>query len=216
MPDANSPDEIAARFNVSRESSLQLGAYADLLLKWQKRINLIGPGTVNEVWPRHIADALQLGALIPASAKVIVDLGSGAGIPGLVLAIAYGRARGFSMHLVESNGKKAAFLREAVRITGAPAVVHQCRAETVLSGDDRIPADIVLARALAPLPALLDLTHNCIAVGAVGLFHKGQDVDIELTEATKYWNIAVRKHTSVIDSRSCILEIMEIRRVACF
>ncbi|MDH3742614.1 MAG: class I SAM-dependent methyltransferase, partial [Hyphomicrobiales bacterium] len=108
MPGPTPPADMLSRFNVSRESLDNLRLYVDLLLKWQKRINLIGPSTTSEVWQRHIADALMLADIVPVDARVIIDLGSGAGIPGLVFAIAYGQERGFEMHLVESNGKKAA------------------------------------------------------------------------------------------------------------
>ncbi|MDH3742716.1 MAG: class I SAM-dependent methyltransferase, partial [Hyphomicrobiales bacterium] len=152
--------------------------------------------------------------IAPADARVIIDLGSGAGIPGLVFAIAYGQERGFEMHLVESNGKKAAFLREALRLTGAAAQVHNKRAEDVAAEIAEIRPDVVLARALAPLENLLRLSEPYLAAGAIGLFHKGQDVDTELTTATKYWSIDARKHMIGADSVSCILEIREISRVA--
>ncbi len=210
-----SPVEAISRFNVSRESLEKLQQYVDLLVKWQKRINLIGPSTVDQIWLRHIADALQLMALIPKSSKTIVDAGSGAGIPGLVLAMVLGHRPDMEMHLVESNDKKAAFLREAVRVSGAPAIVHNCRIEQLAAGVTPVQADVVLARALAPLPKLLELTETYLSNGAIGLFHKGQDVDSELTQATKYWIINVTKHASVVDSRSWILEIRETRRVAC-
>lgn len=208
------PEELMSRFNVSRESSANLGIYVDLLLKWQKRINLIGPSTVNEIWQRHVADALALSEVVPADTKVMIDLGSGAGIPGLVFAIAFGRARGIEVHLVESNGKKAAFLREAIRATGALAKVHHKRVENVTAEISLIKPDVVLARALAPLDKLLQLAEPIFAAGAIACFHKGQDVDTELTAATKYWNINARKHMMGADSVSCILEIREISRVA--
>ncbi len=215
MADVSSPEEIASYFAVSRESLAKLGLYVDLLLKWQKRINLIGPSTVGEVWSRHIADGLQLMPLVPSVSRTMMDLGSGSGVPGLVLAIAYGQAREFDVHLVESNGKKAAFLREAIRITGTPAIVHNCRAEQLIASARPPAVDIVMARALAPLPRLLELTEAYFDRGAIGLFHKGQDVDTELTESAKYWSIDHTKHASVAHSRSWILEIREIRRVAC-
>ncbi|NNE22508.1 MAG: 16S rRNA (guanine(527)-N(7))-methyltransferase RsmG [Rhizobiales bacterium] len=208
------PADMLSRFNVSRESLDNLRIYVDLLLKWQKRINLIGPSTTSVVWQRHIADALMLADIVPANARVMIDLGSGAGIPGLVFAIAYGHERGFEMHLVESNGKKAAFLREAVRLTGVAAHVHNKRAQDLAAEIAAMGPDVVLARALAPLENLLGLAEPYLAAGAIGLFHKGQDVDTELTAATKYWNINARKHMICADSVSCILEIREISRVA--
>ena len=215
LPADSSPEQIAAQFNVSRESLEKLHAYVELLIRWQQKINLVGPSTTEQIWRRHIADGLQLIDLLPAGAKTVVDLGSGAGIPGLVLAIAFGSTREFEMHLVESNGKKAAFLREAARISHTGVIVHNCRAESGKLGVIAPKADVILARALAPLPKLLDLVENYLTGGAVGLFHKGQDVDTELTEATKYWKLTAQKHASRVEARSYILEIREMRRVVC-
>ena len=206
------PPEVATwldRLNVSRVSRPRLELYVDLLLSWQARINLIGPATAHAVWERHILDSLQLLPLLPAHTTRIAELGSGAGIPGLVIAI----AAGLEAHLYESNGKKAAFLREAARQTGTTAHVHMVRLET-LKADPNLPnVDCVVARALAPLPLLLDYAEPFLSRGAFGLFHKGQDVDAELTEATKYWKMHVTKHASLLDSRGVILEIHEANRV---
>lgn len=207
------PESIARRFDVSRESLRRLTAYVDLLLKWQQRINLIGPASEADVWQRHVADGLQLLPLIRPDVRTIVDLGSGGGIPGMVIAIALADREGVCVHLVESTGKKAAFLRQASLVTGAPAVVHQCRAEAVAQTREVEAADLVTARALAPLPKLLELAYPWLRGGAYGLFHKGQDVDGELTESTKSWRIDFSKHPSLTDSRGCILEVKEIEHV---
>ena len=202
-------DAIFDRFDVSRESRQKIETYVTLLLSWQQRINLIGPATVPNVWQRHICDSLQLLPLLPPNASKIAELGSGAGIPGLILAM----AAGLEAHLYESNGKKAAFLREAARQTGTKAVVHNMRLES-LGDEPSLPeVQVVVARALAPLPLLLDYAAPFLSRGAIGLFHKGQDVDTELTEATKYWRIEVLKHASQCDSRGFILEIREASRV---
>lgn len=206
------PPEVEAwldRLNVSRVSRPKLELYVNLLLTWQARINLIGPATAPVVWERHILDSLQLLPLMPEKTKVIAELGSGAGIPGLVLAI----AAGYEAHLYESNGKKAAFLREAVRQCGATAHIHVMRIESLADGVNLPKADCVVARALAPLPLLLEYAEPFLSKGAIGLFHKGQDVDAELTEATKYWKMKVSKHASLFDSRGTILEICEATRV---
>jgi 16S rRNA (guanine527-N7)-methyltransferase len=203
------PAAVIDRFNVSRESRSRIESYVALLLGWQKRINLIGPATIDSVWERHILDSLQLLPLLPANTKVIAELGSGAGIPGLVLAI----AGGLEAHLYESNGKKAAFLREAARQTGTMAHIHMVRLETLKDEPNLPKVDCVVARALAPLPLLLDYAEPFLSKGAVGLFHKGQDVDAELTEATKYWKMHFTKHASQCDSRGVILEIHEATRV---
>lgn len=201
-----SPEAVFAQYNVSRESFSRLQAYVALLLKWQARINLIGPSTAEQVWSRHIADALQLIPLLPPGAKSLADLGSGAGIPGLVLSI----ATGLQVHLYESSGKKVAFLREAIRLTKAAAIVHQARIEAL---QERPKVDVVLARAYAPLEKLLGHAAPFMADGAIGLFHKGQDIDIELTAATKCWRMAFTKHQSVTDPSGVILEVREASRV---
>jgi 16S rRNA (guanine527-N7)-methyltransferase len=201
--------ELLDRYNVSRESRQKIETYVKLLLTWQQRINLIGPATVATVWDRHICDSLQLLPLMPKDIRAIAELGSGAGIPGLVLAM----ASGLQAHLYESNGKKAAFLREAARQTGTAATVHNVRLETLSVKTDLPKVQCVVARALAPLPLLLDYAEPFLSKGALGLFHKGQDVDAELTEATKYWRIGLTTHASQCDSRGVILEIREATRV---
>ena len=153
------PFDLLRPYDVSRESCQRLEAYVDLLLAWQKRINLIGPSTAEQVWTRHILDAVQLMPLLPPGSLALADLGSGAGIPGLVLAI----AGGHEAHLYESNGKKAAFLGQAIRTTGAKARVHQVRLED-LPGHPALPrVGVVTARALAPLPLLLDYAEPFLA-----------------------------------------------------
>jgi 16S rRNA (guanine527-N7)-methyltransferase len=201
------PEDVGARFNVSRESLDRLGDFVALLLRWRSRINLIGASTVSRVWQRHVADSLQLQPLLPQSSHAILDLGSGAGFPGLVLAIATGR----EAHLIESSGKKAAFLREAVRTTGALAVIHEQRIETVSRAMlPRISA--VTARAVAPLSLLLRHAEPWLTAGARAYFHKGQHVDEELTESAKYWRITYCKHPSLTEPMSVILEVAEILR----
>ena len=204
-----SPSEILSAYNVSRESLAALDTYVNLLLTWQKSINLIGPSTVETVWTRHILDAVQMLDLLPQGCRCVAELGSGAGIPGLVAAI----AGGLEAHLYESNSKKAAFLREAIRRTGAKAEVHQVRLESLAQEPILPKVEVVVARALAPLPLLLTYAEPFLRTGAIGLFHKGQDVDLELTETTKYWRLNVSKHESVCDSRGVILEVKGAMRV---
>jgi 16S rRNA (guanine527-N7)-methyltransferase len=170
---------------VSRETEARLQRLVDLLIEAQKRTNLIAPSTIPKIWTRHIADSLQLLALAP-DARIWVDLGSGAGFPGLAIACALADRPGTEVHLVESTGKKANFLREAARETGAPAIVHGVRIEDFVQNWDVKP-DVVTARALAPLPTLLGLAHPLLKRGGQGLFMKGQDVGAELTEATQCW-----------------------------
>lgn len=196
--------DVLRAFDVSRESERKLRIYIDLLREWQAKMNLVSKASMAEVWTRHVADSLQLLRLMPQSPQVIADLGSGAGFPGLVLAL----AGPHEVHLYESIGKKANFLREAARLTGAKAEVHQMRIEDIKTPPK---VDFVTARALAPLDRLLELALPFLKDGATGLFMKGQDVDEELTKATKSWRIKVAKHPSLTDSRSVILAVTEAR-----
>jgi 16S rRNA (guanine527-N7)-methyltransferase len=202
-------EEVLGAFNVSRESAEKLHIYVDLLQDWQKRMNLVSSASLAHVWTRHVADSLQLLRFLPEPPLRIVDLGSGAGFPGLVLAL----ARPYALHLYESIGKKALFLREVIRATGADAEVHQMRIEDAGKDPKRPKADYLTARAVAPLDRLLELASPWLSEGTTGLFMKGQDVDVELTRATKSWNITYAKHPSITDSRAVILRITEARRV---
>ena len=195
---------------VSRETEGRLDRYVDLLREWQAKTNLMAPSALPNLWTRHIADSLQLLALAP-SAKAWVDLGSGGGFPGVVMACALAETSGATVHLVERNAKKAAFLREAVRVTGAPGVVHLGDiGDTV----DRItgPIDCVTARAVAPLHRLIGFADPLVRKGAKALFLKGQDVEAELTEATKYWKITPHLHSSRTGGGGWIVELDRIER----
>jgi 16S rRNA (guanine527-N7)-methyltransferase len=202
------PEDVASRFDVSRESLDRLKEFVALLLHWQGRINLIASSTIDQIWRRHIADSLQVLPLLPKSANTLLDLGSGAGFPGLVLAI----ASGFEAILVESNNKKSAFLREAARQTGASATILTTRIETLNHAMLPPRIDAITARALAPLSLLIDYASPWLALGAPGFFLKGQNVDDELTEAAKSWRFAYRKHPSVTDAKGVVVEITEARR----
>lgn len=188
---------------VSRETQKRLELFVDLLLKWQVTTNLIAPSTIPTIWTRHVADSLQLLDLVP-NAKTWVDFGSGGGFPAIPIACALADRPGAVVHLVESNGKKAAFLREAIRITGAPAQVHADRVEKYTLGPVN-SVDVVSARALAPLKVLCDQASSLIQRGAVGLFPKGLDVAAELTEAAKYWNIDATTVASKTSPEGCIV-----------
>jgi 16S rRNA (guanine527-N7)-methyltransferase len=190
---------------VSRETADRLDRFAALLLDWQSRMNLIASSTVPVLWTRHIADSLQLLALAP-EARRWADLGSGAGFPGLVIACALAGSLPAQVHLIESNQKKAAFLAEAVRVTGAPAIVHAQGSDDFIKTFDG-PLDIVTARALAPLPRLMTIAYPLLKRGAQGLFPKGQDVDAELTEAAKCWSIQASLVPSRTDPRSRVVLI---------
>jgi 16S rRNA (guanine527-N7)-methyltransferase len=195
---------------VSRETEDRLQNYVDLLLEWQAKTNLVAPSTLPNLWTRHISDSLQLLSLAP-SAVSWADLGSGGGFPGIVLACALAEAPGATIHLVERNAKKAAFLREALRITGSPGLVHLA---DIGDNVDRITGkvDCVTARALAPLHQLIRFAEPLVKHGAKALFLKGQDVEAELTEATKYWNITPQLHSSRTGGHGWIVELDRIER----
>jgi len=195
---------------VSRETEERLDRYLDLLRQWQAKTNLVAPSTLPNLWTRHVADSLQLLSLAP-SARRWVDLGSGGGFPGIVLACALAETPDASVHLIERNAKKAAFLREALRVTNAPGVVHLSDiVDTVDSNLSRI--DCITARALAPLHQLIGWTAPLVEQGAKALFLKGQDVELELTEATKYWNINPRLHSSLTGGHGWIVELDRVER----
>jgi len=195
---------------VSRETESRLDTYVDLLLRWQAKTNLVAPSTLPHLWTRHISDSLQLLALAP-KAKTWVDLGSGGGFPGVVLACALAGTTDAMVHLVERNAKKAAFLREALRITGATGTVHLADiGDSVDSLSGAI--DCVTARAVAPLHQLIAFAEPLVGKGAKTLFLKGQDVEVELTEATKYWKLMPRLHASVT-GRGWIVELDRIERL---
>jgi 16S rRNA (guanine527-N7)-methyltransferase len=193
---------------VSRETQARLDRYVDLLLDWQTKTNLVAPSTLLNLWTRHISDSLQLLTLAP-SAKTWADLGSGGGFPGVVLACALAETSGSMVHLVERNAKKAAFLREALRVTNSPGTVHLT---DIGDSVDRITGlvDCVTARAVAPLHQLIGFAEPLVRQGAKALFLKGQDIEAELTEATKYWNINPHLHSSRTGGHGWIVELDQI------
>lgn len=196
--------EFAAAANVSRETLMRLQRYAALLERWNRSINLVGRGTIDDLWRRHMLDSAQLLPLIPDRAASLVDLGSGAGFPGLVLAICGVQ----NVHLVEASRKKCTFLHEAARETGAPVVIHNGRAEEIES----FQADIVTARALAPLPKLLHMADHFTKKHSILLFLKGKHVDQELTDAVKEWNMTADQIPSRTDPDASILRLEAITR----
>jgi len=195
---------FAKLIDVSRETLDRLIAFVDLLTIWNRRINLVGRDTIGDVWRRHILDSAQLYALIPSGAKVLVDLGSGAGFPGLVLAI-LGVPQ---VHLVESDQRKAVFLREAIRITGSTAIVHATRLDRVKP----FIADVITARALEPLGELLEISADFRGSHTVCLFPKGQALGEELTDATKAWKMRHQIWPSQSDPSGGILRLENIVR----
>jgi 16S rRNA (guanine527-N7)-methyltransferase len=204
----NDKTRALALFPVSRETETRLDIYVDVLLRWQSKLNLVAPASLRELWTRHIADSLQLLPLAP-EARTWVDFGSGGGFPGVPIACALADKPGTTVHLIESIGKKAAFLREAVRATKVSAIVHQERAEK-FGETCAEPVEVVTARALAPLKILCDQAFPLISRGAVGLFPKGQDVDAELTDAAKYWRLEAIKVPSMTSPNGSIVVIRNL------
>jgi 16S rRNA (guanine527-N7)-methyltransferase len=191
--------------DVSRETEGRLRRYAELLLQWNRTINLVSRGDEAQLWDRHIADSLALIPALPAIPPRAIDLGSGGGFPGLVLAI----ATGCHFDLLESDHRKCAFLREAARLTAAPATIHACRIEDA----NLPPAPLVTARALAPLNKLLQWALPLLAPNGVCIFPKGRTAEQELTAAALRWHMRVTRFPSPIDPASTILRISEIARV---
>jgi 16S rRNA (guanine527-N7)-methyltransferase len=199
------PGEFRALTNVSRETLACFQTYLDLLQKWQKALNLVAKSTLKDPWRRHILDSAQLAPLIPRRPCRVLDLGSGAGFPGLVLSL----LEVGEIHLVESDGRKCVFLREAIRITESSAILHEGRAESLPS----IGADVVTARALASVEDLLGYAARHLKQDGVCLFLKGKGAEDELTQAGKGWKMRVERFPSRTDPGGCILLLGEIRRV---
>ena len=189
---------------VSRETLARLEAYAELLTRWSARINLVGRATIADLWRRHILDSAQLRQLVPEQARSLIDLGSGAGLPGLVLAVL--GAPG--VELVEADSRKSAFLREAARVTEAAVTLRPCRIEAVSPH----PVDVVTARACAPLDRLLGLAEPFLAADSECLFLKGERIEEELTLARKNWTMAVSISESRSDPRGVILRLQQVAR----
>ncbi|WP_236037561.1 16S rRNA (guanine(527)-N(7))-methyltransferase RsmG [Belnapia arida] len=182
--------------------------YLALLLRWNTRINLVAKAEARTLWARHILDSAQLAPLIPETPGPLIDLGSGAGLPGLVLALLSGR----ETHLVESDRRKCAFLQEAARLLGLTKLtIHPTRIEETASLP---PAAILTARALAPLPILLTHAHRILAPDGVALFPKGRTATDELTAAALHWTMRTERFQSRTDPDSTILRLSEIRPVS--
>ena len=197
-------------FDVSRETMDRLLAYAALLIKWNPKINLVAKSTIPDIWHRHIADSAQLWVLAPRGAKTWVDIGSGAGFPGLVIAaIAAEKAPDLTMTLVESDRRKSVFLQSAAREMGITVKVITKRIEQLESQN----ADILSARALSSLTQLLEFTEKHRKPCGVCLFPKGARVDSELTEASSCWHMAYETFPSMTDPDAVILRIGEFKRV---
>ncbi|WP_104667956.1 16S rRNA (guanine(527)-N(7))-methyltransferase RsmG [Ensifer adhaerens] len=209
-----SPIDVLNGLRVSRETNERLEHFARLFQKWAKSINLVAPSTVEDLWRRHIVDSLQLAQLSPGP-KTWVDLGSGGGFPGVITAIYLAEFGDGWVHLVESNNKKAAFLRVALAETGARGSVHPVRIEDAGAMVPR--ADAVSARALADLTLLLDYSAPWMMANeqkAVAYFHKGRDYQREIDKAVGRYQFDLVKHPSVVEPDSVVLEIANLSRKA--
>lgn len=197
------PDEFATQTGVSRETLSRLKDYADLLIDWNARHNLVAKSTLPDLWHRHILDSAQLAPLIPAGSQTLSDMGSGAGFPGLVLAVMRPE---LSVTLHEATTKKCAFLEAAAARMGIKVAVRNARLE------DLAPQafDVVTARALAPLPQLLTYAYPLTSADSVCLFLKGQNVGSELTEAHKYWNMKVSQVPSQTEPSAAIVTVRDL------
>ena len=198
------PEGFARIFPVSRETLARLEAYAELLIRWSARINLVGRDTLPDLWRRHILDSAQLRHFLPDSARSLIDLGSGAGFPGLVLAILGVPG----VELVEADSRKSAFLREAARITAAAVTLRPRRIQAVLPH----PVDVVTARACAPLPRLLEFAQPFLASHTICLFPKGERFAEELTLAREGWTMQASVEQSLSDRRGVILCLHKVAR----
>lgn len=187
---------------VSRETAEKLDCLVAELARWQAAKNLVSGSTLEQVWTRHIADSLQIFELA-SERKRWLDLGSGGGFPGLVLGIRLADTGG-TIDLVESNARKCAFLRHVARMTGAPVRVHAARIEDVI-GRFTGEVDVVTARALAPLPQLLGWCKDLLRTGTLGVFPKGQSLDAELTDSSRYWRIEASTVPSLTEASARIL-----------
>jgi 16S rRNA (guanine527-N7)-methyltransferase len=199
-----SREACADQLGVSRETHERLAAHLDLLRRWQPAINLVGPATLADPWRRHVLDSAQLLERLPGSASGVVDLGSGAGFPGMVLALLGVPG----VHLIESDRRKAQFLREVARVTGAAVTIHTARIEKLQGW----PAGVVTARALAPLPRLLELAERFLVADTVCLFLKGRSVEHELTAARSSWHMEVDKLPSLSQPAGVVLRLRGVRR----
>jgi 16S rRNA (guanine527-N7)-methyltransferase len=202
-----------ARFAIAPDTAMRLDALAAVLARWQRAINLVAPASLPRIWTRHIADSLQLWALAPQASGSWIDLGSGAGFPGLVIAAMAAEQRpALSVALVESDSRKCAFLAEAARAMGLTPDIQRRRIET----DPPCRYDVVSARALAPLERLCGFAATHLAEGGVALFPKGAEVERELTAAARAWHYRATRTASLTDPAGVVLTVTELRRADSF
>lgn len=195
--------EFQNQTGVSRETLDKFSRYVELLNKWQKAINLVSKTTLPDVWNRHILDSYQILGHAPIQNGVWVDMGSGAGFPALIVAM----ATDFDVHIIESDTRKCQFMREVSRETSSKVTIHSKRIENI----EPFEADIISARALASLEKLLNFSAPFSTEKTTHLYLKGQDVDVELTNAAKCWRMDAIKHPSLSSSEGSVLELRNVR-----
>lgn len=204
-------ESFRSEFGVTSEQIAKLETYAMLLRKWQKAVNLVARDSLDAIWQRHFADSAQLVPLIQGGSRCL-DFGAGAGFPGLIVAILTADT-GTKVHLVESNARKCAFLREVGRQTGTPVEIHNARVEEIAARGTVTDVDVVMARAVAPLARLLEWSQPFFRSGTVGLFLKGRRADQEIAEARKAWTFELRAHPSATEPDGTVLEIRALERL---
>jgi len=198
-------EDFRVATGVSRETLDRLQAYADLLERWALRVNLVSRASLADLWRRHMLDSAQLRPLLPSTCRRLVDLGSGAGFPGLVLAI----LGVTGVELVEATARKCAFLREVARLTDTVVTIRQARVETL----DANPADVITARGFAPVSRLFPLAFPLVNDNTLFLLPKGACVDEELTTARETWTMTLRRIPSASDPSGVVLHIQGLKRV---
>ena len=201
-------DELVEATGASPDIMDRMDAFLTVLTDWNARMNLVGPSALAEFWGRHAYDSAQLLKLAP-DARIWADLGAGAGFPGIVLAVFLKDRERAKVHLIESMAKRCAFLRSVSMDLGLPTLIHNSRAESLHLS----PVDVVTARALAPMPRLLEYAQPLLRGSAVGLFLKGRDVERELEEARKSWRFEVSLSPSASDPEGRIVSLKRLSRV---
>ncbi len=205
------PETFKAEFGATSEQIASLEVYAALLRKWQQAMNLVARDSLQTLWRRHFADSAQLLPFIPPGSACL-DFGAGAGFPGLVVAILAADA-GTHVHLVESNARKCAFLREVARQTGTPVEIHNARVEDITDRGTVAHIDVVMARGVAPLTKLLEWSHPFFRSGTLGLFLKGRRANEEIALAREAWTFEARTHPSATEPDGKVLEIRALERL---
>ena len=208
------PKDVGEAFALSSETIERLKIYEASLRRWQNAVNLVAPKTIDDIWHRHFADSIQVARFVPPGARHLADLGSGAGFPGLVLAILQAEQGGSAVTLVESDHRKCAFLRETARAMEIPVDILSTRIESNASYEQLKSVDVVTARALAPLGRLLFLVAPFLRRSATGVFLKGRDCDAEIEEARKAWRFEATLHPSVTSADASIVIVRNIEAIS--